>query len=96
MCVCIPAQVVQITDAANCLALVDVSGARREVNLSCIVDAEHPIESCVGEWVLIHVGFAMSRIDEQEAAKTLALLAALGAIEGELESMFAAASAAHR
>lgn len=94
MCVCVPAQIVQITDAANRLALVSVSGAKREVNISCIVDAEHPVESCVGDWVLIHVGFAMSRIDEAEAAKTLQLLKELGDIEGELEAMFAAQSAA--
>ncbi len=94
MCVCVPAQIVQITDVANRLAVVSVSGAKREINISCIVDDEHPVESCVGDWVLIHVGFAMSRIDEAEAAKTLQLLKELGAIEGELESMFAAQSSA--
>jgi hydrogenase expression/formation protein HypC len=77
MCVCIPGQVTEITDAANQLARVSVAGATRQVSLACIVDAAHPIESCVGDWVLIHVGFAMSRIDEDEARKTLELLAAL-------------------
>jgi hydrogenase expression/formation protein HypC len=84
MCVCIPAQVIAITDATNRLASVNVGGATRVVSLACIVDDAHPIESCVGDWVLIHVGFAMSRIDEAEARKTLELLAALGGIEGEL------------
>lgn len=84
MCVCIPAQVVAITDAAHRLAKVSVAGATREVSLACIVDADHPIESCVGDWVLVHVGFAMSRIDEAEARKTLELLAALGDIEPAL------------
>lgn len=74
MCVCVPAQIVTITNAANGLALVNVSGAKREVNISCIVDEQHPVESCIGDWVLIHVGFAISRIDEAEAAKTLQLL----------------------
>lgn len=84
MCVCIPGQVTTITDAANRLALVRVGGATRQVSLACIVDDAHPVESCVGDWVLIHVGFAMSRIDEAEAAKTLDLLAALGDIEPQL------------
>ena len=87
MCVCIPGQIVAITDAANRLALVSVSGVKRQVNVACIVDEQHPVESCVGDWVLIHVGFAMSRIDEAEAAKTLRLLAELGEIEGELAAM---------
>jgi hydrogenase expression/formation protein HypC len=84
MCVCIPAQVTAITDAANRLARVSVGGATREVSLACIVDEAHPIESCVGEWVLLHVGFALSRIDEAEAQKTLELLRALGEIEPAL------------
>lgn len=84
MCVCIPAQVMAITDAANLLALVSVGSATREVSLACIVDDAHPVESCVGDWVLVHVGFAMSRIDEAEARKTLELLAALGDIEPAL------------
>ena len=84
MCVCIPAQVIAITDAANRLARVQVGGATREISLACIVDDQHTVASCVGDWVLIHVGFAMSRIDEAEARKTLDLLAELGAIEPQL------------
>ena len=87
MCVCIPGQIVSITDEANRLALVSVSGATREVNIACIVDERHCVQSCVGDWVLIHVGFALSRIDEAEAAKTLQLLAELGEIEAELDAM---------
>lgn len=90
MCVCVPGQIVRITHAGHRMALVDVGGARREVNISCIVDDQHLPEACVGDWVLVHVGFAMSRIDEAEAAKTLQLLRELGAIEGELEAMHAA------
>lgn len=96
MCVCVPAQIVRITHAEHRLALVDVGGARREVNISCIVDDQHPPESCVGDWVLVHVGFAMSRIDEAEAAKTLRLLRELGAIEGELAELHAMQAAATR
>jgi hydrogenase expression/formation protein HypC len=81
MCLGIPAQIVRIDDAERMLATVEVGGVRRQVNIICIVDAEHPPESCVGEWVLLHVGFAMSRIDEAEAAETLRLLTELGELE---------------
>ena len=84
MCVCVPGQVTAITDVPNRLALVRVGGVTRQVSLACIVDAAHPLESCVGDWVLIHVGFAMSRIDEAEARKTLELFAALGEVESDL------------
>ena len=89
MCVCIPGQVTEITDAANRLARVNVAGVTRQVSLACIVDDDHPVESCVGDWVLIHVGFAMSRIDEAEARKTLELFAALGEIEPGLADQLA-------
>lgn len=95
MCVCVPGQIVRITHAEHRLALVDVGGARREVNIACIVDQQHPVESCVGDWVLVHVGFAMSRIDQAEAAKTLQLLRELGAIEGELAAMHAEQAPPH-
>ena len=54
---------------------------------ACIVDQEHPVEACVGDWVLIHVGFAMSRIDEAEAAETLNILTELGEAQKELDAM---------
>jgi hydrogenase expression/formation protein HypC len=87
MCLGIPGKIVRIDDAARKLATVDVSGVRRQVNIACIVDAAHPVESCVGDWVLVHVGFAMSRIDEREAAETLKILAELGETQAELEAM---------
>jgi hydrogenase expression/formation protein HypC len=83
MCLGIPGQVVSITDAERQLALVDVGGVQREVNLACIVSPEHPLAACIGDWVLVHVGFAMSRIDEAEAARTLETLAALGELQAE-------------
>jgi hydrogenase expression/formation protein HypC len=86
MCLGIPGQIVAISDAENMLGIVDVSGVRREIHLACIVDDAHPIEACIGDWVLVHVGFAMSRIDEAEAAQTLVLLAELGELEDELRS----------
>lgn len=87
MCLGIPGQIVEITDAANLYGIVSVSGVRREINLACVVNDQHPIESCRGEWVLVHVGFAMSRIDEAEAARTLQLLAELGEMQQQLDEM---------
>ena len=78
MCLGIPAQIVRIDDAERMLATADVGGVRRQVNIICIVDDAHPPEACVGDWVLLHVGFAMSRIDADEAAETLRLLSELG------------------
>ena len=90
MCLGIPGCIVTIDDAENMLATVDVCGVRRLINISCIVDDEHPAKDCVGDWVLVHVGFAMSRIDAEEAAETLRILAELGEMQAELESMAAA------
>ena len=87
MCLGIPGRIVKIDDAGKMLATADVSGVRRQVNIACIVDDEHPLESCVGDWVLIHVGFAMSRIDEAEAAETLRILTELGEAQQELDAM---------
>jgi hydrogenase expression/formation protein HypC len=87
MCLGIPGQVVEIVDAEKHLAKVEISGVRRQVSLTCIVSDEHPIESCIGDWVLVHVGFAMSLINEDEAKKTLELLMELGEAQKELEAM---------
>ena len=87
MCLGIPGRIIKIDDAGKMLATADVSGVRRQVNIACIVDAENPLESCVGDWVLIHVGFAMSRIDEAEAAETLRILTELGEAQQELDAM---------
>ncbi len=84
MCLGIPGQIVEITDINHKLALVNVGGVKRQVNIACIVDDEHPMESCVGDWVLVHVGFAMNRIDEQEAAETLQLLQEIANTQTEL------------
>ncbi|MGJ0534645.1 HypC/HybG/HupF family hydrogenase formation chaperone [Methylocystis sp.] len=87
MCLGIPGCIVRIDNADDLVATVEVSGVRRQINISCIVDEEHPVESCVGDWVLVHVGFAMSRINEAEAAETLRLLQELGELQAELETM---------
>lgn len=87
MCLGIPGQIVKITDRENQTAVVNVAGVKREINISCVVDGEHSVDSCVGDWVLVHVGFAMSRIDEDEAMKTLQLLTELGEMQAELQTM---------
>ncbi|MFB2896579.1 HypC/HybG/HupF family hydrogenase formation chaperone [Aerosakkonemataceae cyanobacterium BLCC-F50] len=84
MCLGIPGQIVEITDVKNKLATVDISGVKRQVNIACIVDDTHPVESCLGDWVLVHVGFAMQRIDPNEAAETLKLLEELAEIQESL------------
>ncbi|WP_041927024.1 HypC/HybG/HupF family hydrogenase formation chaperone [Methylocystis sp. SC2] len=93
MCLGIPGCIVSIDNADDLVATVDVSGVRRQINISCVVDEAHPVESCVGDWVLVHVGFAMSRINEAEAAETLKLLRELGELQAELETMRSAADA---
>lgn len=86
MCLGIPGLIIEITDAARKLATVDVSGVRRSVNVACIAE-DGPLEALVGSWTLVHVGFAMSRIDEAEAAETLAILRELGEAQAEIEAM---------
>ncbi len=85
MCLGVPAQVVALIDPERQLAKVDVSGIRRIVNVA-LLDGD----VAVGDWVLLHVGFAMSRIDEEEALATRELLEQLGRpYEQELEELAA-------
>lgn len=87
MCLGIPGRIVEITDGAQRRAVVDVGGVRRPISIAFICSKERPPESCLGDWVLVHVGFAMSRIDEEEATRTLALLNELGEVQAELDAM---------
>lgn len=87
MCLGIPGQITEICNPETKQAIVDVAGVKRPINIACIVNEEHSVESCVGDWVLVHVGFAMSRIDAVEAEKTLALLTELGEAQAEIEAM---------
>ena len=72
MCLGIPGRIVRIDDAARKLATADVAGVQRLVNYACLPDTR------IGDWVLMHVGFAMARLDEAQAAQTLAILKELG------------------
>ena len=85
MCLGIPGQITAITDEARLMAMADVSGVRREVSLAPVAD--RPLAELVGQWALIHVGFAMAIIDEDEAARTLDALRDLGEAQETLEAM---------
>jgi hydrogenase expression/formation protein HypC len=86
MCLAIPGQVIEIVDESNRLAKVDVAGVVRNVNVG-LLDADGN-SAGAGDWVLIHVGFAMSKVDEEEAQSTLRLLQEMGeAYEQELEDL---------
>ncbi len=85
MCLAIPGQVIEIVDDDNRLAKVDVAGVRRNVNIG-LLDGDGGVGP--GDWVLIHVGFAMSQVDEEEARATRDLLVRMGAdYEQELEEL---------
>lgn len=84
MCLGIPGQIVEVTDIKNRLTTVDISGVKRQVNIACIVDDRYPVESCVGDWVLVHVGFAMQRIDPDEVTETLKLLEELAEVQASM------------
>ncbi|MBV9537066.1 MAG: HypC/HybG/HupF family hydrogenase formation chaperone [Solirubrobacterales bacterium] len=87
MCLAIPGQVIEVLDTANQIARVDVVGVRRSINVGLLSDGNGGgVEP--GDWVLIHVGFALSKVDEQEAHATLSLLQRMGAAyEQELEEL---------
>lgn len=86
MCLGIPGQLVEWVDRDNHIAKAAVSGVRRNVSVALLADGADAAD--VGDWVLIHVGFAMSRLDEDEARSTLEALRELGdAYEAELEEL---------
>jgi hydrogenase expression/formation protein HypC len=88
VCLAIPGQVVEIVDDLNRLAKVDVAGVRRNVNVGLLDSENDGAGVGPGDWVLIHVGFAISRVDEEEARATRDLLVRMGAdYEQELEEL---------
>ena len=85
MCLAIPAQVIEIVDDERRLALVDIAGLRRNVNVG-LLDEDGGAQT--GDWVLVHVGFALSKVDEEEAQATMQLLEQMGSdFEQELEEL---------
>lgn len=85
MCLAIPGEIVEfIPDTNDQLALVDVVGVKRRINIGLL----EPGEVAIGDWVLLHVGFAMSKIDEKEAAEALSMLEMMGqAFTDELQAV---------
>lgn len=81
MCLAIPGKIVEIVDAGNHIAKVEVGGVRRNINIGMLPENE----TRIGDYVLIHVGFAMSKIDEHEAEETLRVLKELGEYQNEFE-----------
>ncbi len=81
MCLAIPGKIVEIVDVENHIAKVDVGGVRRNVNVGMFDEGEVGI----GDYVLIHVGFAMSKIDEAEAEETLRVLREIGEYDPGVE-----------
>ena len=73
MCLAIPGRILELVDDANRLAKVDVAGVQRTINVGLLEDAQ------TGDWVLIHVGFALQKVDEEEAEATIRLLEGMGA-----------------
>ncbi|MEO6496167.1 MAG: HypC/HybG/HupF family hydrogenase formation chaperone [Solirubrobacteraceae bacterium] len=86
MCLAIPGRVMEIVDESNRLAMVDVAGVQRKVNVGLLDTDGTGVGP--GDWVLIHVGFALSKVDEEEAQATLAMLQGMGEdYEAELEEL---------
>ncbi len=84
MCLGIPGQVVEITNPDEHKAIAEVDGVRREINIGLVMQDEGGIN--VGDYVLIHVGFALSKIDEEEAADALSFIKTLGSVyDDEIE-----------
>ena len=72
MCLAIPARIVEMPDPQN--AIVDLGGVRKEISLALVEDA------AVGDYVIVHVGYALQKLDPEEAMKTLELFAEMGAL----------------
>ena len=86
MCLAIPGQIIDVADEANRLARVDVAGVRRTINIGLLDDEDDGVGP--GDWVLIHVGFAISQVDEEEAIATRHQLERMGEdYEAELEEL---------
>jgi hydrogenase expression/formation protein HypC len=85
MCLGIPGRIVEIPDRRAGLATVDISGVRRAVSIALVDEPGAPVDE--GDWVLVHVGFALSRIDESDAQETLALLRRGAELQQELDEI---------
>ena len=91
MCLGIPGEVIELMAEHEDLAMVSVEGVKRAVNIGLLRDeADGPLDLAPGDWILIHVGFALSKIDEQEAKASLEWLTGIGdAYSDELDALAA-------
>ena len=88
MCLGIPGEVIELMPDQEDLAMVSVGGVKRAVNIALLRADDGRLDLAPGEWVLIHVGFALSRIDEDEATASLEFLTGLGdAYTDELKAL---------
>lgn len=94
MCLGVPGKIVAVGEDIHQLAWVEVSGVKREINIALVCD-ESPA-ALLGQWVLVHVGFAMSLLDEEEAQQTLAALAHMEAVGLDLDERASEANDALR
>jgi hydrogenase expression/formation protein HypC len=83
MCLAIPGQIVEFPNGDKTVAVVDVSGVRRKVNTDLLRD----VDLNVGDWVLLHVGFAMSRVSEKDAREQLDILKMLGELDQSMDEV---------
>jgi hydrogenase expression/formation protein HypC len=83
MCLAIPGKIVEVAAGQNQVGVVEVTGVRRKIQLGLLEDDMPQL----GDWVLIHVGFAMSKISEQDAMEQMRLLRALGEAEQAMEEV---------
>ena len=88
MCLAIPGQILELCDDQRQLAIVDISGVRRKINVHLLED--EPLGP--GDWVLIHVGFAMSKISAEQALEQIRLLAMLGESEEAMQELESSSS----
>lgn len=94
MCLGVPGKIVAVGEDIHQLAWVEVSGVKREINIALVCD-DSPSD-LLGQWVLVHVGFAMSLLDEEEAQQTLAALAHMQAVGLDLDDVASEANDALR
>ncbi|VVM26401.1 [NiFe] hydrogenase metallocenter assembly protein HypC [uncultured Gammaproteobacteria bacterium] len=87
MCLGIPAQIKEIIDIDNQIAMVDLSGVSRAVNIACVLNDTHQAQDLINQWVLVHVGFALSIVDEEEAQKTLKILDEIGELSAAVDDI---------
>jgi hydrogenase expression/formation protein HypC len=87
MCLGIPGKITSIEDQEKLIVKVDFNGVQRNINMNCIVKSSGELKSMLNKWVLVHVGFAMSCIDEDEAKKTLEVLNEMEDLQSQMYNL---------